>query len=390
MRFLIVGGSNSLISGGYLETALARLRGFPDVVVDEIANLSIGSVSCMRGLETLKRYDRLAAFDVVVLEYAVNDYVFDQGAHAMWAAAYEGLIRHVAATAPGARVVSLTFGRREAVSHRGQERRRRRLDLLNRRYNSSVIDVDAELLVEHAGDPAAFAALYETPAHYRRPDVARRVGERVAEGLRDVALSKKSVNLAPPLSSFQFGDAQVIDAFEVLDLGGTSGTRFENSRFQTEAATIPLGETISVDLAGPLIGLSYVSTPHACSILLEENGVRSLIHTAFGAQKGMSRKARRFPFLMHNIAATWTRWGWRTELGPRRVTLTAVAGDDPGGLRATVRPTERRHSMVPNAVSPAAHVTALTAYASDAPPGRLRRAVEGSLDSLRSLTKPRA
>jgi hypothetical protein len=360
MRFLFVGGSNTLLAGGYVESTVSALDGFEEIAVDEVLNLSIGSTTSVKGLEIVKSFDRLPEFDLVLLEYAVNDRAFVvRKAFSMWAAAYEGLIRHIAERAPDARIVSIVLGPRRPSRKAGQQARRRRLTALCRRYGAEMIDVDAELRAAYAADPEGFDALYEDDLHYRRPDSAAVVGRMVAERLREMLRAPARTRSPRPSCPFHFTNARTIDFRAGVAPDDPRRVRFENSRFSFEAVRLPLGESLEVELSGPLLSVSYVSTPDACSLLIEENGVRSVVHTAIRGPSRPTRKLRAYRFLLHNTPATWTKWSRLTPREPRRIKLTAVTGGPDDLKDAAERRIPAKFPMAPGALAPAVNLTTL-------------------------------
>src|SRR5688572_14590226 len=87
MKIILVGGSNCIIRGGFGEELVKALDGH------DVVNHSLGASCVLRAAQILcSDTFRLADWDRVVIEYTINDYIFEQSnvidplAHAQWVA----------------------------------------------------------------------------------------------------------------------------------------------------------------------------------------------------------------------------------------------------------------------------------------------------------------
>jgi len=72
MNLLIIGGSNSIMSNGYLDYALLYLRAlYGDYVF--ATNISVGGTTSLSAIGRLYETFTNADFDYVIYEYSIND-----------------------------------------------------------------------------------------------------------------------------------------------------------------------------------------------------------------------------------------------------------------------------------------------------------------------------
>lgn len=137
MKIVAIGGSNTLLKGGYL-SSLAELMPAATIV-----NRGIGATNCAMGLYRLMTCDALAKGDVVLWEYALNDSldrrVRDERYHLK---IIEHTIRHVARK--GAYILPLIFAHHVDDKAVVPTPYRAMLHHLCAAYGLTVIDIPTE------------------------------------------------------------------------------------------------------------------------------------------------------------------------------------------------------------------------------------------------------
>jgi hypothetical protein len=323
-NILFLGGSNTVMSKGYVDALVACLadsRG----PAGRVVNLAAGGNSTVHGLMLAKQRQDLADYDIVVIEYGVNDVkLAGHGSIEIWKAAAEGLLRHLLTIRPDVHVVFVLFGRRDM--RKGYMYRPAELTLtIAEAYaaHRRVTVVDIDHLFRNVLFPGAeeFAKLYSDGSHYRRPEIARLAGGLIASGILGAPQGEQGP-LPEPVFPFHFADSTLIDL--VSDLAQADRV-FANSRYNIPTRRIGLGETVTLDLPGPIAGIEFVSLATGATLRVSEEG-----ESPFALHTRHSRsQAARFPFLLRCQALEHRPWPTLAR-GPRRVTLEALP-DAPEG-----------------------------------------------------------
>lgn len=322
---LFLGGSNTLMRLGYSQALVACLadRMGPPA---KVTNLAVGAGSSAHGLMIAKTRPDLADHDVIVVEYGVNDVKLSQaGGIDVWRGAAEGMLRHILAARPDARVVFPLFARRDMKPSQFQAAREL-VDLAahyGRTHSVRVADIDHLLRDVLFPEAAEFNALYEDKAHFRRPLVARLVGAITASELM-AAQPGAGAPLPDPVHPWNFAGAEVVD---LARIGRPADRSFVNSRYDVPARRIGIGEALTVDLPGAIAAIEFVSLTTAATLIVAEEGQPAFAmhtrHTAIG-------KGGKFNFLVRCQAIEGRSWAAGGG-GPRQVTLRArvAAGRTP-------------------------------------------------------------
>lgn len=317
-NILFLGGSNTVMKNGYSDAMIACLadsRG----PVGRVVNLAAGGNSTIHGLMLAKERQDLADFDVVVIEYGVNDVkLAGLGAIEIWKAATEGLLRHLLTIRPDVHVVFVLFGRQEmrkSYMYRPADLTLTIAGAYSAERQVTVVDIDHLLRDVLFPDATEFAQLFSDGSHYRRPQIARLVGALVASRVTG-APRRDGRELPEPVFPGHFAESELVD---LVPDPALADRVFANSRYNIPTRRIGLGETVTLDLPGPIAGIEFVSLPTGATLRVSEEG-----ETPFALHTRHSRtQSARFPFLLRCQALEHRPWPTLAR-GPRRVTLEAL------------------------------------------------------------------
>lgn len=317
-NILFLGGSNTVMRNGYVDALVASLEDRLGPV-SRITNLAAGGNSIVHGLMLAMQQPDLADYDIVVIEYGVNDVKLakSDGIDA-WKGATEGLVRRLLAARPDVHVVFALFGRQD-MQKRYMFRPAESTVELAAHYaptqRVTLVDIDHLFRDVLFRDQAEFADLYVDRSHYRRPAIARLVGALIASGILG-APTRAAAPLPEPLYPWHFAGAKLVDL-----VGDPETARvFANSRYTVPARPIGLGETVTIELPGAIVGIEFVAIPTAATLLLQEEGEAPVaLHTRH-ARTGEAN----YPFLLRCRALENRPWA-SGRRGPRKVVLEVVA-----------------------------------------------------------------
>lgn len=258
MKTLLLGSSNSLMNPGYVATTLEKFAQITGRFI-ELNNCSVGSSTCVWGLEAAKSVD-LAAYDLVLLDFAVTDPPFiKRTSIVFWDACYESLVRYLRATAPGLRIVIAYLQGRAAPNLEVDADMQLTLRRLSQVYGLEFFDVNAQLfsLIENGN----IADIYSDPAHYRRPEITNLIGEALALHLANgMTITNRTKFPSNPLK-YDLTEVRVLEAEDLafMTLDPAPIVAFENSVIHRKALAIHSGVPVVLNLPGRPICFSVVS-----------------------------------------------------------------------------------------------------------------------------------
>ncbi|WP_312529434.1 SGNH/GDSL hydrolase family protein [Paracoccus sp. (in: a-proteobacteria)] len=181
MRFVAVGGSNTLMKGGYLAYIDAYLPGAT------VVNLGIGDTNSAMGLFRLLSFDDLRKDDIVIWEYALNDaFSLNSRPDSWFLRNLEYVIRHC--QAKGCRVLPIILANKPSDNAVRPSAYRAKIHHLCSAYGIDLIDIPNDLRALFNTkflDPK----FYSDPSHYRRDGkivklIASRIAQEALRGLR--------------------------------------------------------------------------------------------------------------------------------------------------------------------------------------------------------------
>ncbi|GAB4069474.1 hypothetical protein GCM10028812_33160 [Ancylobacter sonchi] len=332
---------------GYVSATIDMLQQKYGISVTELSNISIGANNCLIGLEASHLFQEdIASYDKIVIEFIINDYkLARERSIGTWLASYEGLIRHLFLHAPDAQIYNLIFGKSENHTLGRLERLRKGVTDLVEHYgqdfNIAMVDFDAHLRGRHGANPNMFLAYYSDPGHYGRPKATERVGAYLARYMAQPAERRGSRSLPEPLSPTPFDTATMV---RLPDIPNVPVRELSNSRYQRLCVPLARGESVTLDLPGPMISLSYLATRDGGALLIEEEGMEPFsIFTCHGYV--INKEPGRF--LIKNFVRISNDW----KETPRRIRLTSIGCDEAVAMGERFTP---EYSMV---ASPEAETT---------------------------------
>lgn len=224
MRILIIGGSNSLLKGGYVQGLAQALQGYVEA---EIVQISVGATTSLSAIGRLhETFDGRPA-DVILYEYGINDaghFAPRPGGADSWLMCFHLLVKTAARLYPSAVFVPLVLAQQHHFSmaapnpiYDAQIRAYQELAL-------PVIDIRAWMSALFLGRPPEW--MYRDAAHYDTPHATSIIGALVAQRL----LTLKAHNAEPlsatlarllPVSPFAKTEAMYIPALNLQQF--TSG-----------------------------------------------------------------------------------------------------------------------------------------------------------------------
>ncbi|MES2741364.1 MAG: SGNH/GDSL hydrolase family protein [Pseudomonadota bacterium] len=185
MKILIVGGSNSLMKGGYVSALAHSLQAQGGSTISQI---SVGATTTLSGVGRLFDTYTQASFDFILYEYSINDtghFAAREGGDASWLLCLHLLIKTAAKLYPGAVLVPLMLAQARHFSleadypfHAMQRRAFTQLALPYIDMREAL----SELFLDRQPD-----WLYSDQAHYAAPQATDLVGAMVARRLLTVA-----------------------------------------------------------------------------------------------------------------------------------------------------------------------------------------------------------
>ena len=257
MKILLLGASNSLMDPGYLPAARERFAAGTGGVL-EVDNRSVGAATCAWGVEVVATTD-LAAYDAVMLDYAVTDPPFiARSSIGIWAACYESLLRRIRAQRPDIRVVVAYLRGISPACLACDAEMTREIHRLADLYGLEIFDADAHLAAEFGTLPET-GRLYSDMAHYIRPDITDRIGAHLARHLARTPATPPSAWPDTPLAVDLTG-ARVMSAEELAATGGHPVETFANSAMRRTAVALRPGAPLELTLPGALVCATVVST----------------------------------------------------------------------------------------------------------------------------------
>lgn len=304
MNVLIIGGSNSLKKMGYTKFLLEEL--IVHTNIDKFTNISLGANTCLMGLISLTELSEECAYDVIVIEYSVNDYAMTaRGETHIWSVAFEGLIRNVCLRWPNAIICCVILGRSNAETSLW-ENQVLETRMIAAHYPQVVLaDVQAYL-----PEFVPSERLYDDPRHISQ-EASAIAGSFVA----NLILSKDDSHnrsLPSPRSDTVFDKVGVMD---FTDFKISRNRVFTNSLITLNTMEMSVGENFEFDLPGPLISVVFVSAQGAGSFRIESGGQSAVIHTL---HRGVRDGEHRFLPL-----SSYGKW-WQHPFRACRVKITPI------------------------------------------------------------------
>lgn len=278
LRTTIIGGSNTVMQPGYLGqlTAMMAQRGAP---LEIVTDLAVGGTTSAYGLYRLKTTEALAASDLLLIEYVINDafiYGDERRQFRHWARIYEGILRYALACNPKLKICTLILGARNGSWCNSVPSIDAGIHYISSYYGTDCIDMSRLLLRRFGRDVVSDPAFYADQGHYNRPIATGMVADVAAEAMATLAAGSwqqhHSTSLPPAIDPDHFADAEVIDAQALFGIAPDADlVAYNNRRFSLDAVDLSQHDvSLSLD-GGKLLGVFHVSTPDTAPLVLHRN-----------------------------------------------------------------------------------------------------------------------
>jgi hypothetical protein len=316
-RIFVFGGSNSLITDGWVPRFQKMVEGEFDII-----NRSIGAATTLMGIFRLSETADLGPGDIAIWEYGVNDHSYiNRKSHALLVENFTWFLQE--ASARGAHVFAvLMYGRQLALRYALGEAPlyyTARVRRILKDHQIPNIDLADELFKRIGTGPAAEARVgefYQDTMHYnRKTNFLNEVAALVRDRLRSAAFHGP----AKPLH-FPELKGRKLRIFRVCPDG--EGTAFKNSLISGHYASI--GQDILIGRPSYLKALIVLTTATGGSLVLpdtsERGGVRAYSLRAH-------ERAWLSKWLVGHIVPEFVNWPRRLLVGPVLKTRRAMASE---------------------------------------------------------------
>jgi hypothetical protein len=267
LRIAIVGGSNSVIRGGYskyLEELLA-LRCEEPVCMEYF---SLGGVTSLYGAIQNLRFNIPANHDVILFEYCVNDRnALQQGFYSLefMGKAVEGFVRLTRRINPSCIIIFLVFGINYTWYYDSCCMLSALYSVIAQRYDIPCINI-TEIVLKQGGIEAVRRLYAEDPYHYARPKGALRVAEIICNQIIGRKMLNKTEHRVPyRIYADNFENISLCTAFDPACCEGVFNMdSFTNNCCQeTGILTLFAGSSYKTSFQGKLLALIVLSEENA-------------------------------------------------------------------------------------------------------------------------------
>jgi hypothetical protein len=289
MKILIIGGSNSLMTGGYVAHLRQSLQPFGGA---EIVQLSVGATTSLSAIGRLHEHHAQAGaqqFDVILYEYGINDaghFASRSGGAESWRLCLHLLIKTAAKLYPSAILVPLVLAQRRqfaaAVPHPFYDTQIAEYTALK----LNCVDIRAfmsALFMEQMPD-----WMYRDEAHYDAPHATSIIGALVARRLLEL-VAQKAEHVAQVCARMQ-----ATSPFATLDLMYVPAVNLQ--QFVTGPAQPAHAENrlMRVDYLRMLPGsrLELRSAMFPLALFLKSDACHDALQLDLGTEAGLSFSAR--------------------------------------------------------------------------------------------------
>jgi lysophospholipase L1-like esterase len=357
MRVLMIGGSNLVINNGIASILPTYLSTQFECQVEEFVNIAVPGSGSLFGLHNLLALGDVSRFDIVFIEYGINDYPLHSRNPTLWQRGFSGLLREVRQRCVKAAVVLILLGRRDKKFFSKQRLLHEKMRAIASQAGVEVADIDTFFKSDRMAS-VKFQRLYLDGNHFRVPVVTNLIASQcmlaaVKARTRDGDSLPRLDDATPNPHFARF------DSLRFRDIAPRhEATEFKNSRYELTAVTLRAGTELSFQLDAYPCAVSFISTNTSGSLLIEVDGKLSIIHT-------LHRRVGNgeFNFLLRHNPFYWMD----DELAPRspgrvKVKMRLIGPDDAEWDSGLIRPS---YEMVPARVDEGAvvHLVGLSTIA---------------------------
>ena len=280
INLMTIGGSNSVINGGYLDHFIKAINSF-NIVINLNHNLAVGNTTSGFGLYQLKKHSEfLINTNVLIIEYALNDefiYSLHPWDTRHWSRLYEGIMRYAKEINPNILIFSIILSTRNGDYTHKVPPIAACINYLSKWYDCECIDINMLLTKQLGADTVRSENFYmpKDSAHYNNPDTTSLIGKASAEYLIKKLNKNKSANFnnQTPVDPENYANCNKFLLTESVDetLVKHEVLLYENSKFRASAIDISNFELLIKIENGKLLGIEYVCERETAPIYLQYN-----------------------------------------------------------------------------------------------------------------------
>lgn len=265
MKILFIGGSNTILKKGISNTIPKSLIE-SGIAVEKVTNISIGGTSSLFAVENIMKAGTLNVTDVFI-EFGINDLALYTNNKELWSYSYNTLLNLVIETSSKVNIYILLMGRSAEKKWDRQESLHNAIVELARTFSATIINID-KWLKENTKNSMEFKSLYRDEAHIDNERALKSIGVYVTSFVELNEAVRKNINIPvkPPK----------LNRPSLTSFGGTLKT-FGNSRYNLQAVPLKLNDTISINVKGRPLGLSFISTLNSCSLSIKLDDEQEII-----------------------------------------------------------------------------------------------------------------
>lgn len=333
---------------GYVDTLSDVLSSDFDL---KLTNASVGGNTSVFGLLSLKLGDEVEANDVIVVEFAINDYSLCRPeTWPFYCSSVEGMVRDILHRNRFAQVFLILLGRRaQEAAETSQKMFEFSLEL-SKNYGVHTVGVDSHLKKTLSAEE--FRNAYSDDLHYKRHIATDVVGPYVANCIASVWHAPLAPRWdSPAVSADTFEPAVAISARDLLDRPVVT---FENSRFAEHTLEIKAGETVKVAVPGRILLARFVSCSNSCQVKITESHGKK--HTFDSARPEMD--GDRFSFLIRSAPFSRRDWAKVPKGIMNEVTIEVLPPEGP----ASPNPAMETKAIVNKSDEPAFYLSSFLVY----------------------------
>lgn len=252
----------------------------------QVYNVSVGATGSLFGLENLVLFGQ-KKIDLVFVEYGINDLPIFSNDKTLWEEGYRSLFTEIIKKYPEAHIVNILLGRQAEKFWGRQEIMHQKMSAIAAQAGALVVDINDDLkkIGTHYGSVDLF---YRDSSHYVSPVVTRYISELIVSRYflnKSFGYFDKFKNDKPLTKNF-------LKAYRVPGAVGL----YENSLFRRETSVLDVDASISIEVQGTPVAISFISEKKSCSLLIEFDGFKKIINT-----RRREADEEKFDFLLKQI-----------------------------------------------------------------------------------------
>lgn len=301
MKIGIIGGSNSVIRGGYVQNLQQYLKDTYELEVKSIANLAVGATTVFTGLSRLVQTKVHMNVDVLLVEYALNDInTFHKRPHLWddWARGFEGMIRVAKSENPNLIVIPIILVQKNGPHRRGICWISSSIEKFCDYYVMKYLNIADHLRRE---EKLGVAELYLDESHFSIdvgvPFILKCLGSVISEALDEhELLDDDFASLPKPIYPDNFSHAQYIKFGNKFFATPPVEKAYKNSFVSLNAYTLKENNEFGFRISGRVLLMDYVSTKNSATLSVS-NGLKSFLQNTTRA----TFEKQNFDFLISTL-----------------------------------------------------------------------------------------